>query len=131
MGRRPLSVSVVAWIILILSILSFLGLISMHTRITEHMELSGIPIHIYYLSIVTLVINFICAFCMLRGFNWSRLLYLCWGIIIFIYNFVVQPSSSWGPTFVSLVIFVIFNIFLFSSSANAYFGQGRAVDNDS
>lgn len=124
MDRRPLSVTVVAWIILIISVIGVITYISMHGRIIEHMELTGAPVHVYYLGVVTVVIDLICSICMLQRMNWARLLFLCWGIIIYIYNLVVLSGVYLGPTIFNIVIFVIFNIFLFSSSANAYFSQG-------
>ena len=128
MNKRPLSVSVVAWIIIILSIIGIFVYITMHQGISEHLNAMNAPIHVYYMGMVSVVIDLICALFMLRGANWSRLLYLTWGIIIYIYDFVVLGSDHLGAIVFSIVAFIIFNIFLFSSSANEYFGEGKTTD---
>lgn len=127
MYQRPLSVSVVAWIILILSVLGIISFISMRQHIIENMQLTNVPIHIYYIGVITRFIDLICALFMLRGANWSRLLYLAWGIVIFIYSIVVLQGVYLWQILFAVVFFVIFNIFLFSRSANAYFGEGKTV----
>ncbi len=129
MDQRPLSVSVVAWIILIISILGIISFISMRQQIFEHMALINAPVHIYYLGLVSRIIDLICALFMLRAANWSRLFYLAWGIIVFIYSLVVLQGTYLGPVIFAIVFFIIFNIFLFSRSANAYFGQGKTTHN--
>lgn len=123
MDQRPFAVTVVAWIILIINIVALLSFISFYTQLTERAELTNMPVHMLYIGLVTMIINIICSICMLFRMNWSRLLYLCWGIITFIYFFVLLGSAQLGTNVVGLVIFIIFNIFLFSRSANDYFSR--------
>jgi hypothetical protein len=122
---RPLSVSVIAWIIIILSVVGIVWYSAMKQQIIEHMELMNTPVHLYYLGLVTSIINFICSLGMLRGINAGRLLYLAWGVIMYIYSLVILKDAYIWPVVGSIVVFVIFNIFLFSRSANEYFGQGK------
>lgn len=123
---RPLGVSVVAWIIIILSIVGIVWYASMGKQIIERLELLSVPVHVYYVGFATSIINFFCALGMLRGLNIGRLFYLTWGVITYIYSLVMSNGVYMGPLVASIVVFIIFNIFLFSRSANEFFGQGKS-----
>ena len=73
-------------------------------------------------SIVTIV----CAYGMLKGQPWSRVLYVAWGIVGLIVGFVTSPMK--GLLIFSLVLLVVIGALLFSLTGNQWFAaRGLAL----
>jgi hypothetical protein len=82
MKKRPTSVTIIAWILLVINALSLLGSIMAinNPMAQEQMAKSPIPIPLQYVMIyLGLSISILCAIFMLRAANWARLLYDCLG----------------------------------------------------
>lgn len=127
MGKRPLSVAVISWIVLIYSIVWILSYIAYYRIIMDHLHSIDTGVHYYYLCVATAFFNIVTSIFMLRGDNWSRLFFTIWNIMMIIYSYVVAHSGTIiGSTFVWMIIFIIFLIFLFSRSSNEFFSLKRS-----
>lgn len=122
MKSRPTSISVIAWILIVVGVLSLIAnLITMsNPEVKEMMTRGPIPISLQYVLIyVGLSIIIISGIGFLKGLNWARLLYVAWGVIGIIINFVSTEFSM--IKIPGVLIFVIIVFFLYRPKANEFF----------
>jgi hypothetical protein len=122
MKRRPTSVTVIAWILLVTSALSLLGSIMAlnNPMAQEMMAKSPIPIPLQYVILyVGLAIEILCAIFMLQAANWARLLYIGWSGIELLILLLTSPAK---PMLIpGILMYAIFVFFLLRPDASAYF----------
>jgi hypothetical protein len=124
MKQRPLSVSVIAWFLLITGVLGLLGsffvVTSQDPRLTEALAASAIPIPIQYGMLVggTLV-TVISGFGMLKGLNWARMLYVIWSALGIVIGLATSPQKL--GMIPGSIVFLIVCFFLFRPKANEFF----------
>lgn len=122
MRRRPLSVSIISWIFIVLAVLGLGGiLVFMNVpevretvekgRLSPEMQLAW--------SIAGLAVLAVSGIGMLSGRNWARLLYVIWTVFSIIAGLFTAPSPA--AMIPSLVAFLVFAYFLFCPAANDYF----------
>lgn len=122
MEKRPVSLTIIAWLLIILSLLGLVGVFFMSSNpaVSAKLAETHMPVAaIQAWSVIGTVINLICAYGILKGQPWSRVLYVVWGVIGIIVGFYISPQKA--SILISLVVLVIFSIFLFSSAANVWF----------
>lgn len=123
MRKRPLSVSIIAWILLIAGILSLItSLLTINNpNVKEMMENNPLPMSVQYTLIYAgMVILIACGIGMLKGKSWARILYVVWGVLNVGLNLATAPA--WSKMMIPGVVFLIIVIFfLFRPKANAYF----------
>lgn len=123
MKSRPLSVSIISWILIVAGLLSLVAsLLTMNNpNVKVMMENNPLPMSVQYaLMYVGLAILIISGFGMLKGKNWARLLYVAWGVFSIALNVITTPKLTTmmipGMVFLAIVIF-----FLFLPKSNAFF----------
>jgi hypothetical protein len=132
MVSRPMSVSVVAWILLAFGALGAMGvalmLVPRSAAVTESMATSPIPIPIQYaMSIAGTAMELVSGYFILRGKNWARVLYVVWSATGFLISFLTSPVTIMLVP--SVAIFLAITFFLFRPAANAFFASdGRNID---
>jgi len=126
---RPTSVTVVAWILILMGGIS---LVTMTLVITSGMiddpaarELiskSPIPVPVQYaITYIGLLIMLVCGVAMLKGQNWGRWLYVVGTAAGFLIGVITSPlKQAMIPGF---VVFVVLTFFLFRPQANRYFSN--------
>ena len=125
--ERPTSITVIAWILIILSALGLLGSV-MAMRSPDAMEmlaqskLGAGPQQA--LGLISSIITAICGFGMLQGKNWARLLYVVTGAIGAALSLYAMPLG--GAQYFSLAIFAVIVFFLYRPAANAWFNRTAA-----
>jgi len=122
MKKRPTSITVIAWILIVMGGISLItSTISLNNPTAkELMGRSLIPIPVQYVMMyVGLFITLVSAIAMLKGKNWARFLYVIWGIIGFIVGITTSPMKT--AMIPGMVIFIVVVIFLFRPKANEYF----------
>ena len=124
MNSRPVSVTVIASIIIVTSAIGLvfsLFLIN-HPTVQELMAKSPLPVPVQYaLEFVAPLLSALCGVFMLKGANWARLLYVGWRVLILIITFITMPvnlATLFGVIFLAVVVF-----FLFRPKANAFFSR--------
>jgi hypothetical protein len=126
--RRPLSVTIIGWLLLIFGVmrslrtLSALLVLSNDSSNEELFSVRPLPIPtqlvIYALGTG---ISLLAGAYILRGANWARMLWTIWCIFLVILSLFISPDKNLflpGLIFQFLIIF-----FLFLPGANDYFGQ--------
>src|SRR5262245_37136235 len=98
--KRPTSVSVIAWILIVNSILSLIvTLVVIDNPIVMElmaklMAKSPLPIPFQVMmGCVELLINIVLGNAMLSGRNWSRFLYLVWRFIVLVIGILTSPAD--------------------------------------
>jgi hypothetical protein len=122
MEKRPLSLSIIGWFMIVTGILGLLGILftfnnPMAARVYEH---SPLPMSVHLgLGLVGTLIAAICGYGVLKGFNWSRFLYVGWSLIGFAVSVLTVPVTT--IIILSVVFFLVIVFFLFRPAANAWF----------
>jgi inner membrane protein involved in colicin E2 resistance len=70
-------------------------------------------------TVAGVIVNLIVAYGIFKGQPWSRVLYVVWGVIGLVVGFYTTPQKAF--LVLSLVILVVFCIFLFGEKANDWF----------
>lgn len=125
---RPLSVTIISWILIVLALLGLVGtLVSMNVpEAREIMEQGKLPVEAQIaLSLVGLGVLVVSGIGMLKGGNWARMLYVGWTALSLILGFFTAPAPA--TMIPSLIIFLIIAFFLFRPAPNAYFRGAPAV----
>jgi len=128
--KRPTSISVIAWILIVMSGINLLtSTMNLNNPIVrELMEKSLLPISLQFTILYAgLLITIVSGVAMLKGQNWARFLYVGWGVIGFVTGILTSPmKAAMVPGF---VIFAVITFFLFRPKANEYFLKKDTSDN--
>ena len=122
MEKRPLSLTVIAWLLISLSLLALIGTFAMQSnpqmvKMQEQMHTPVLFQHAW--TVLGVIIDLIVAYGIFKGQPWSRVLYVVWGIIGLVVGFFILPQKAY--LVFSLIVLVVISIFLFSAKANEYF----------
>ena len=133
MEKRPLSLTIIAWVLVILALLELAGIVMATTSAelaAKMAEQSNMPLPFQQAwtaigAIVTLVV----AYGIWKGQPWSRVLYVVWGVIGIVVGYLVG-SPGYGMI-LGVVILVVISAFLFTNRANEWFNaSGLALKRD-
>jgi len=122
MEKRPLSLTIIAWLLIVLAVLGLIGVFTMRTnpemvKMLEQMHTSIMFQQVW--GLIGCIVTLIVAYGIFKAQPWSRVLYVAWGILGLIVGFYTSPMKSF--LVVSLIILVVVSVFLFSARANEYF----------
>lgn len=125
--KRPLSLTIIAWLLIILSLFNLVGVAMMRSnaammKAVEQMHASVAFLQIW--GVAGTVVTLLCAYGILKGLPWSRVLYLVWGIIGLVVGFYTSPMKA--ALVLTLVILVVVCAFLWTNNANDWF-QARGL----
>ena len=126
--KRPTSVTIIAWILIVLSGLSLVtSTLTLNNPVAQDlMAQSPLPLSVQYAMLyVGLALSIVCGIAMLKGQNWARFLYVVWTAISLVIGFATSPMKA--AMLPGLVVFVIVIVFLFLPKANAYFSAAGAA----
>ncbi|WP_027340504.1 DUF2593 family protein [Halonatronum saccharophilum] len=132
MDERPISITIISWVLIILASISLLDFIYLLGELEESeirilMDSNASAIWIQgFLIYAGMIIPLISGIAILRGFNWGRVLYLLWNIIIGSLNLLV--SAVWILALPGLIVFATFTFFLFHPEVKDYFKSTRVLD---
>ena len=122
MGKRPTSLTVIAWILIVTGGLSVItctmGL--NNPTVKDIMSRSLLPLSVQYvLMYAGLIVSVISGLSILKRQNWSRYLYVIWSTIVFVISIITSPMKV--ALIPGIVFFVVIAFFLFRPKANEYF----------
>ena len=129
MQQRPISLSIIGWFLIVTSALSLLYMPFMLNNpiATRMYAQSPLPASAHLaLGVIGGLITVACGYGILKGFNWSRFLYVGWSLIGFAISLATLPATSFillGLAFFAVVVF-----FLFRPAANAWFNRSAAIE---
>ena len=122
MTKRPLSLTIIAWVLVVLSLLALVGAFTMGSnpammKAIEQMHMSLALEQAW--TVVGVIMNLIIAYGIFKGQPWSRVLYVVWGVIGLVVGFFISPMKA--ALVLSLIVLVVISYFLFSERANEWF----------
>lgn len=124
MRKRPTSITVIAWFLIVSLGFSLLVVTAMinNAMVRESMNKSPIPIPVHYAIIyIGGLLTLSSGVAMLKQHNWARYLYVIaasGGVV-----FVIITSPTIQAMIPSIAIFIGFTFFLFRPKANEYFSN--------
>jgi len=122
MTKRPLSLTIIGWFLIITSLLSIYSLFTMGSnpvmmKMIEQMHMSLLMEQVW--TGIGIIVTLICAYGILKGQPWSRVLYVVWGVIGIVVGLYLSPMK-WVIA-VSLLFLIVISFFLFTADANDWF----------
>ena len=132
MRTRPTSITVIAWILILMGGISLVTTTLMinpvmnNPAISELMSKSPVPVPVQYaMTYVALLVMLVSGIAILKGQNWGRWLYVVGTALGFLIGIITSPlKSAMIPGF---VVFVVVAFFLFRSKANKYFADQESA----
>lgn len=122
MKKRPLALTVIGWILIVMGIFSMFATSAnlKNPKVIEYMSQSPLPLSLQYAILALgVMIMTISGLGILKGKNWARFLYGGWGLFSFLMSVVIGTmQASMIP---GLILFLIIAYFLFRSDAHQYF----------
>jgi hypothetical protein len=133
MEKRPLSLTIIACALVILSLLGLAGMVMATTNAelaAKMAEQSNMPLAFQQAwTAIGAIITIIVAYGIWKGQPWSRVLYVAWGVLGIVVGYL-SGSPALGMIF-GVVVFVVISAFLFTNRANEWFNaSGLALKRD-
>lgn len=122
MEKRPLSLTIIGWLLIVFTLLGLYGVFTMGsnpaaTKMLAQMHVSLLFEQVW--GVIGAVINLACAYGILKGLPWSRVLYVVFGIISLVVSFYISPMKA--AIVLGLVLLVVIAAFLWTNNANDWF----------
>jgi len=130
MEKRPLSISIIGWWLVITGLFGIYSAVTMGSNPIMVRMMQQMHVTLAFeeaLAVVNVIISVGCGAAFLKGLNWSRFLYVLWGIVSLVITFVLTPAKSFvilGVIFYAVIVF-----FLFRPAANRWFNRSDAQRN--
>lgn len=127
MEKRPLSLTIIAWVLIVLTVLNLIGIAMMRSNATMMQAIGQMHVSIAFLQIwgvIGAIVTLLCAYGILKGEPWSRVLYVFWGILGLVVSAYTAPVKA--GLVLGLIILVVISVFLWTNNANDWF-QARGL----
>jgi hypothetical protein len=122
MEKRPLSLTIIAWLLIAFTALGLVAAFTMGSNpaMTKALDQMHMSLGMYQGWVVlNSIVTLICAYGFLKGYPWSRVLYVVWGVIGLVVGYSISPMKA--ASLISLVVLVVVAFFLFRENANDWF----------
>jgi uncharacterized membrane protein len=127
MEKRPVSLTVIAILLIIFGLFGLYSAATLPSNAMAVKMLANSPVPLIFNQLWTVlgsIVGFACAYGILKGLPWSRVLYLAWGIVALAVGLYISPIKY--ILVFSLVLLVIVCAFLWTNAANDWF-QARGL----
>ena len=127
MEKRPLSLTIIGWFLIVVSLFGLYSVFTMGSNPVAMKML--VQMHVSLLvqqawGAIGAIVTIVCAYGILKGQPWSRVLYVAWGIVGLVVGFYISPITA--SLVHRLIFLVVISVFLFSDKANDWF-QARGL----
>jgi hypothetical protein len=122
MQKRPVSLTIIAWVLIVLSLLALVGTFTMRSNpaMMKMMDQMHVSVMVYQAwTVLGVIIDLIVAYGIFKGLPWSRVLYVVWSVIGLAVGFFISPQKAY--LVLGLIVLVVISIFLYSEKANDWF----------
>jgi hypothetical protein len=122
MEKRPLSLTIIAWLLIVFTLFGLYGVATMGSNPLVMKMLDQMHISLRFeqaWGVAGAIVNLACAYGILKGLPWSRVLYVVWGVIGLVVAFYTSPIKA--AVVIGLVVLVVISVFLFTNAANDWF----------
>ena len=126
--QRPISLSIVGWFLIVSAAFSLISVLMLPTNpiAVKMMEQSSLPLSAHMaIGAIGSIVIMASGYGVLKGFNWSRFLYVGWSILGFAISLATVPIMS--VMLLGLIFVAVISFFLLRAAANAWFGRGAAA----
>src|SRR5438067_2177696 len=113
MEKRPLSLTIIGWLLVVFTLLGIYSVVTMGSNPVAMKMLEQMHISLAYeqaWSVLGAVVNLACAYGILKGLPWSRVLFVVWGVIGLVVGFYISPIKY--VLVFSLIFLVVIAAFL-------------------
>jgi hypothetical protein len=127
MDKRPLSVTIIAWFLIVASLYSAFTFSSTFNNPIAQQILAQSPVPrsvLMAISAFNLVLNLVVGVALLKRQDWGRYVYVAFGLIGIVVGFFTSPIRS--VILISIIFLAVFAFFLFRKPANDWFRGARA-----
>lgn len=124
MKKRPTSVTVIVWLLIVMGGVSFITLTAMikNPAAQELMSITPIPLTVQYaFAYAGLVMMIVAGIAMLKGCNWARYLYMIWVGVGLVVGLAVSPLRL--VLIPQIFVFALVVFLLFRPAATTFFLQ--------
>lgn len=122
MKKRPTSVTVIAWILIVTGGIGLvMNTLTMgNPMIQEMMSRTSLPIPTQYvMAYAGLLVTVVSGIALLKGINWARFLYVGWSVIALVVGIATTPIKA--GLIPGAVVLIVIAFFLFRPKVNEYF----------
>ena len=122
MEKRPLSLTIIGWLLVVFTLLGIYSVVTMGSNPVAMKMLEQMHISLAFeqaWSVLGAVVNLACAYGILKGLPWSRVLFVVWGVIGLVVGFYISPMKY--VLVFSLIFLVVIAAFLWTNAANDWF----------
>ena len=122
MEKRPLSLTIIAWFLLITSLFGLYSVLTMSSNemAMRMLEQSGVSLQFQQaMGVISCVIAVICAYGIFKGLPWSRVLYVGWSVVSLAIGLFTSPFKS--VLILGIVFLLVIAYFLFRPTADRWF----------
>lgn len=122
MEKRPLSLTIIGWLLVVFTLLGIYSVVTMGSNPMAMKMLEQMHISLAYeqaWSVLGAAVNLACAYGILKGQPWSRVLFVVWGVIGLVVGLYISPIKY--VLVFSLIFLVVIAAFLWTNAANDWF----------
>ena len=127
--KRPLSLTIIAWFLIVFSLFGLYGVFTMGSNemMMKIIEANQMSLQFQQAwGTAGAVVNLIVAYGILKGLPWSRVLYVVWGVIGLVVALYISPIKY--VLVFSAIFLVVIAAFLWTNTANGWFSaRGLAL----
>lgn len=122
MEKRPLSLTIIGWWMLLAALFTAYSTATMGSnaiamRMIEQMHVSLLSQQV--LGGIGVIVSLVSAFGLFKGLPWSRVLYIGWSFVALGFGLITSPVKS--IMIVSVIFYVVIAYFLFRPAADRWF----------
>lgn len=122
MEKRPLSLTIIGWFLVVTSLFSLYSVLTMGSNELAMRMLDDMGVSLRFqqaMGVIGTIIALVSAYGIFKGLPWSRVLYVGWGIIGLAIGFFTSPMRS--VLILSLIFLAVIAYFLFRPTADRWF----------
>ena len=126
MNQRPVSLSVIAWILIVMGALSLITVpfLFNNPNALEMLKQNPLPIPVQFAtSMLSPIVSIVSGIAILKGKNWGRFFYVIWWLIGFAVGLITTPVKV--AMIPGTVVFLVIVYFLFNRKASEFFTSGK------
>lgn len=128
MNKRPLSVTIIGWFLIVTSIFSLFSALMMgsNPQVSAMLAESPLPQSVHEIvGIIGGLISLVSGYGILKGFNWARILYIAASVAGLLFSLLTVPMVS--IIVLGVVMLAVIAFFLFRPAANDWFKRTPAA----
>ena len=122
MEKRPTSMTVIGWLLIVLGVFGIYSVVTMGSNPIVLKMLEQTHVSLLFeqvIGTINVIVSIVSGYGILKGQPWSRVLYVGWGIVSLGIGLYTSPIK--GFVVFGLIILVVIGAFLFTNTANDWF----------